>query len=235
MLKDLKFTNGDKLRAGTLFGIGSNYAKHALEMGGEVPEIPTVFLKPPQAIIHNGDTLKLPSLSIHVHHEVELIVVIGKECACVSKEEAYKYIAGYGVGIDVTMRDVQKEAKKNGKPWAIAKGFYTSAPVSDIIPAEQYGESIPVFELSLSVNNNIRQRELTSAMERDVSELIEFLSKVFTLVPGDVIFTGTPQGVGELLVGDKIHAELSVVSDNTEQGGKSANSSNFVTLDINVK
>ena len=235
MVKDLVFTNGRTLKPGTMFCIGSNYAKHAREMGGEVPDTPTVFLKPPQAIIHNGEVIKLPSLSIHVHHEVELIVVIGKECMCVQKEEAHEYIAGYGVGIDVTMRDVQNEAKKNGKPWAIAKGFYTSAPVSEIIPAEQFPEYVPVFELSLSVNDKVRQRELTSAMERNVSSLIEFLSKVFTLLPGDIIFTGTPQGVGELLAGDKIHAKLKTVADSKVQVAEGSDFRNFVSLDIDVK
>jgi len=219
MAKTIKFTDGTTLQAGTLFCVASNYAKHAVEMGSKVPSAPSIFLKPPQAIIHTGENIILPTISNNVHHEVELVVVIGKQCNNVTKDEAANYIAGYAVGIDVTMRDIQSKAKQDGKPWAVAKGFFTSAPISDVIPATEFGNGIPDFELTLTINGEVKQRGFTSAMERDVPTLVEYLSSVFTLLPGDMIFTGTPEGVGQIHNGNTIHAELS----------------GYVSLDVNVK
>ncbi len=219
MFRSLKFTDGSSLRAGTLFCVAANYAMHAKEMGGNVPKAPSIFIKPPQSIINSGETIILPDISGNVHHEVELVVIIGKECYNVNKNEAIDYIAGYAVGIDVTMRDIQMQAKKEGKPWAIAKGFYTSAPLSEIVPASDFKGKIPDFELLLSINGEIKQNENTAQMVRDVASLIEFLSGMFALMPGDLIYTGTPQGVGKITNGDLIHSELK----------------GYVSLDINVK
>ncbi len=207
MIYDLNFSDGRTMKAGTLFCVASNYSKHAKEMGTAIPTEPSIFIKPPQAIIPDGGTILLQAMSENVHHEVELVLVIGKECINVSAEEAVKYIAGYAVGIDVTMRDVQAKAKAEGKPWAIAKGFVTSAPLSQVIPVEQF-TSIPDFNLELEVNGVMKQKGRTSEMERSPAMLIEYLSKVFTLYPGDCIFTGTPEGVGKINSGDNITARL---------------------------
>lgn len=201
------FTDGTAMPVGTMYCIGKNYAAHAREMGGEVPGSPVVFLKPPAAYVPQGGVIRIPSFSQLVHHEVEMLVVIGEDCASVAREEAHRYIAGYGIGLDMTLRDVQTEAKKKGEPWAIAKGFVTSAPVSAIIPAAQFG-SIPDFDLTLHVNGQLRQSGTTRDMERPVDMLVEYLSSVFTLRRGDCIFTGTPEGVGAVHSGDVLRAEL---------------------------
>ena len=208
MYEKLKFKNGWEMETGTMYGIGKNYAKHAREMGGEVPKDPVVFLKPPAAYVSTGSEIKLPDFSENVHHEVELVVIIGKDCMDVNADEAFDYIAGYGVGIDFTLRDLQAKAKQAGLPWTVAKGFYQSAPISEIVPAEEIKEKAPVFDLELKVNGEIRQSGSTKDMERPVDILIEYLSHVFTLRKGDVIFTGTPEGVGQIKSGDKIEAEL---------------------------
>jgi acylpyruvate hydrolase len=203
-----KFKNGQALEVRTMYCIGKNYAKHAAEMGGVLADEPIVFMKPPAAFIENNSWITLPSFSNNVHHEVELVVVIGKECNNIQEDEALDYIAGYAVGIDITLRDIQEKAKKDGHPWTVAKGFYSSAPVSEVIPSEEFNGTIPDFDLYLKVNDIVKQESSTRYMERPVGKLIEYLSKVFTLEPGDCIFTGTPEGVGPIKSGDDIYAEL---------------------------
>jgi len=207
-MRTFKFRNGKELEVKTMYGIGQNYAKHAAEMGGQVPTEPIIFIKPPVSYIENGGQIILPDVSKNLHHEVELVVVIGKECRNINEKDAVNYIAGYGVGIDATLRDLQKIAKEKGHPWSVAKGFYTSAPISEIIPADEFDSNIPFFELSLKVNGELRQNSSTEFMERSVGKLMEYLSRIFTLEPGDCIFTGTPEGVGQIVKGDKIFAEL---------------------------
>ncbi|MCX7736992.1 MAG: fumarylacetoacetate hydrolase family protein [Candidatus Kapabacteria bacterium] len=205
---DLKFDNSDILEIGSIFCIGSNYSKHIREMGGVKPENPVIFLKPRAAYLENGGTIKIPEFSNLCHHELELVVIIGEHCSNINKNDAYKYIAGYAVGIDVTLRDIQNIAKQKGQPWAVAKGFVTSAPISMVVSSSHFNNQIPYFDLLLSVNGELRQKANTSEMERSVAELIEYLSKVFTLNRGDCIFTGTPEGVGQIKSGDKLLAEL---------------------------
>jgi 2-keto-4-pentenoate hydratase/2-oxohepta-3-ene-1,7-dioic acid hydratase in catechol pathway len=207
MPKYFQFTNGDKLPVGIFYGIGRNYEAHAREMGGVVTGKTIVFIKPPSAYIEDGEMILLPRFSKLVHHEVELVVVIGKECSNVSADKAEDYIAGYAVGVDVTLRDVQNKARLNGNPWTVAKGFATSAPVSMIVPASELGKS-PEFGIELRINGELRQQGNTHDMIRSAPELIEYLSSVFTLQPGDAIFTGTPEGVGPIVCGDQVHAEL---------------------------
>ncbi len=218
MPKYFKFTDGRKLQVGTFYGIGRNYEAHAREMGGDVPSEIIVFIKPPAAFVEDGESIQLPKFSELVHHELELVVVIGRECSHVSASDALDYVAGYAVGIDVTLRDVQRRAREEGNPWAVSKGFATSAPVSMIVPAEAAGRD-PHFVIELRVNGELRQKASTSQMERSVAVLVEFLSNVFTLQPGDAIFTGTPEGVGPIADGDAIHAELK----------------GFIALDVEVK
>ncbi len=207
MYPKIKFINGETMDFGTMYCIGKNYAKHAAEMGGSVPKDPVVFLKPPAAYVEDGGKIIIPSFSDNVHHEVELVVAIGKDCIDVTEDSALDYVVGYAVGIDATLRDVQQEAKDKGKPWATAKGFRTSAPISKFIPASEI-KNANLFDLEIKVNGEIRQKGNTKDMERSVETLISYLSKVFTLRKGDVIFTGTPEGVGKMLSGDCIVASL---------------------------
>ena len=200
--------DGSEISVGTMYCIGQNYAKHAAEMGSAVSENPMVFIKPPSAYIPDGNTVKLPEFSNNIHHEVELVVLIGEDCQNIEINDAYKYIAGYAVGIDVTLRDLQQAAKNAGKPWSVAKGFHTSAPISEFIPQSRFGNEIPFFGLKLWVNDELKQSGNTQDMERSVAELIKYIAGVFTLCRGDIIFTGTPEGVGQIKKGDLIKAEL---------------------------
>lgn len=208
-MADLNFTNGEKLRLGVMYGIGQNYAKHAREMGSTLPRGEKImFIKPTACYVPDGGSIVLPDYSNEVHHEVELVVVIGKYASKISKEEAWEYIAGFGIGIDATLRDLQKQAKEKGLPWAIAKGFHTSGPISSIVPVNEIPKGKNDFEFHLKINGEVRQIGNSLDMIYSVEELIEFLSEIFTLQPGDVIFTGTPEGVGKLFSGDKLEAEL---------------------------
>ncbi len=209
MKRYLHFTDGRKLELANIYAIATNYRKHANEMGSKIPEQPVVFLKPTSAYITNGDKILLPQFSENVHYEIELVVVIGKDGFNISEEEVPNYIAGFAVGIDVTLRDIQAVAKQSGKPWGIAKGFFTSAPISSVVPISEFDGKIPYFDLVLKVNGRVCQKGNTSAMERSVAQLVSFISKVFSLNVGDCIFTGTPEGVGKISNGDEIVAELS--------------------------
>ena len=190
------FTDGTTMPIGTMYCIGRNYAAHAAEMGASVPTDPIVFLKPPSAYAADGSTIALPSFSTNVHHEVELVVVIGPN----------RSIAGYAVGLDLTARDIQAKAKERGEPWATAKSWATSAPVSHVLPAAQVGPG--PFTVALDVNGKRRQRGSTDQMERSIPMLIDYLDGLFKLREGDCIFTGTPEGVAALHAGDTAVAWL---------------------------
>lgn len=195
------------ITVGTIYCIGRNYAKHAAELGNTVPEQPMVFLKPASSIIDDGQAIRLPSQSRDVHHEVELVVAIGKQGKNIRKEEALGYIAGYGIGIDVTARDIQQQAKDRGHPWSVAKGFDTFAPISRFVPVTS-ATDFSDMELSLTVNGTQRQHGFTSHMIFPVEELVSYLSTIFTLFPGDLIFTGTPEGVSQIKKGNEVEAVL---------------------------
>jgi acylpyruvate hydrolase len=196
-----------KIPINTIFCVGQNYADHAKEMGGTVADTPVIFLKPSNAVIENGMPILLPKLSSNVHHEVELTVLIGKAGRNILKSDAMNHVAGYGVGLDMTMRDVQLTAKKSGNPWSIAKGFYTSAPLSSFVEALNIPDPHRL-NMSLKVNGVERQRTNTSKMNFKVDDLIVFLSSVFSLEEGDIIYTGTPEGVAQVVPGDVLEAEI---------------------------
>ncbi len=200
--------DGKQLRCGTMYCIGQNYAKHSAEMGSQLPTVPIVFLKPASCYMPSGSEVILPKISNNVHYETELVVVIAKDCRNIKKEEAADYIAGYAVGLDLTLRDLQSKAKEKGHPWATAKGFAQSAPISPIVPQNRFGKEIPYFGLKLFVNGEQKQSGNTIDMERNVGELLEYLSSIFEINEGDVLFTGTPEGVGRIVKGDLLRAEL---------------------------
>jgi len=203
---NLKFIDGNEVEAGTIFCIGQNYAKHRAEMGSEMSNEPVIFIKPKQAITYPDTKIELPDFSNNIHYEVELVILIGEDCDNISSVEANNVIAGYGVGIDLTARDIQSKAKQEGKPWATAKSFRNSAPISYFIPKDKVTNKN--FEIKLYVNDILKQFGNTKEMERSVDELVAYISKIFGLRKGDLIFTGTPEGVGTIKSGDKVTAEL---------------------------
>lgn len=190
-----------------IYGIGRNYAKHASEMKSEVPDKPVVFLKPVSSLIDENDPILLPSQSNDVQHEVELVLIIGREGKFIPKEATPDYIAAIGVGIDVTARDLQREAKSNGLPWTLAKGFDTFGALSQLAPYTDWN-SLKSETLSLQVNCETRQSAPLSDMIFDPSALISYLSTIFTLNAGDIIFTGTPEGVAPINQGDTLEAAI---------------------------
>lgn len=195
------------LRIGNIFCIGRNYVEHARELENEVPNQPLVFLKPTSSVIYNGNAIEIPSQSSNVHHEVELVVALGKSGKNIPTNNALEHIAGYAVGIDVTARDIQQKAKANSHPWSVAKGFDTFAPLSSFVSVDTI-QNPQNIDLRLTVNGSVRQSDNTRLMIFPVAELISYLSAIFTLHPGDLIFTGTPKGVSAIEQGDNIHASL---------------------------
>jgi acylpyruvate hydrolase len=187
--------------------LGQNYAEHAKELKFNVPVVPVFFLKPPSAIIHQDEQIILPAISHDVHHEIELTVLVGKEGKNIPRESALQYVAGYGVGLDMTMRDIQLEAKKQGLPWSLAKGFDTAAPLSEFIPSVSVGDPM-TLGIQLKINGNVRQSSNTSKMVFPVDAIIAYISQFMTLEQGDIIFTGTPEGVSRVNHGDIIETVL---------------------------
>lgn len=201
----------EKISVSKILCVGANYSDHIAEMNPgkplELPKEPVIFMKPPSAIIHDGGSILYPNVNSEMHHEVELIVVIGKDGKNIKAADADEYVLGYGVGLDMTLRDIQAEAKKKGRPWTIAKGFDTSAVLSEIVLKNETGD-VNDLPLKLSINEKTRQEGHTSNMIFKVSDIIAYLSGFFSLCRGDVIYTGTPKGVGPVQVGDTLKAEL---------------------------
>jgi 5-carboxymethyl-2-hydroxymuconate isomerase len=167
-------------------------------------------MKPATAVIADGDYVRIPSFSSNCHHEVELALLIGKRASAVPPEDALHYLAGYGVAIDMTLRDVQDQLKSKGLPWDIAKGFDTSCPLSDFVSASSVADPNNLA-LGLSVSGVQRQNGTTADMIHSVEAVISYISGIFTLEPGDVILTGTPAGVGQVQSGDVMEAEVTSV------------------------
>jgi len=188
--------------------VGSNYAKHIQEMGSAVPDEPVLFIKPETALCDIRQPLALPQGLGSVHHEVELAVLIGATLRQASEAHVQKAIAGYGIALDLTLRDVQGKMKKAGQPWEKAKGFDNSCPISGFIPTADFKADPQNTSLSLKVNGDIRQQGNTADMIHKILPLIAYMSCYFTLKPGDVILTGTPEGVGPLNSGDELDIEF---------------------------
>lgn len=188
---------------------GKNYRKHILEMGHPIPDAPSFFMKPTSALLEDGGVILLPPESKRVDHEVELVIFIGKRGHRVSVKDAPSIVAGYGVGIDVSARDIQIADMNQKNPWFVSKGFDTFSPISKMKAVKDLGKVNPDdARLWLSVNGKVRQDNRTSDMIWNCSELVSRISQFMTLDEGDVIFTGTPEGVGPLADGDKIECAV---------------------------
>jgi 2-keto-4-pentenoate hydratase/2-oxohepta-3-ene-1,7-dioic acid hydratase in catechol pathway len=196
-----------QIHVGKIMCLGRNYREHAKEMQAEVPTEPVVFLKPSTALLPDGGVIRLPSFSRDVHHEVEIVALISEGGRDIPRDKAFDHVGGYAIGLDLTARDVQSAAKKSGLPWAVSKGFDTSAPVSPFIRRDRVPDP-GRLEFSLSVNGTARQRGNASDMIFPVDAVVSYLSTVFTLEPGDLIFTGTPEGVAAIAPGDRLEARL---------------------------
>jgi 2-keto-4-pentenoate hydratase/2-oxohepta-3-ene-1,7-dioic acid hydratase in catechol pathway len=182
--------------------IGRNYHDHAKELGNTVPDHPLIFLKPVSSLIADGETIVLPSQSTQVEHEGEIAVIIGKRARNVSAADALEYVAGYAPLNDVTARDLQRTDDQ----WTRAKGFDTFCPIGSMTPAD--GIEPSMLEVICSVNGEARQHGLAADMAFPIPVLIEYITSVMTLEPGDVIATGTPAGIGPLTPGDVVEVEV---------------------------
>lgn len=203
--------DGSQLRVGKILAVGRNYAEHRAEMGAPAAGPPLLFLKPATAL-HHGSPLPIPTDAGEVHHEVELVALIGKAGRRIAVEQALEHVQGYAVGVDLTLRDVQSAAKQAGGPWSQAKGFDASAPVGRFVPREEVGDGSGLA-IRLSVNGESRQQADTAQMQRSVAELIHFASRWLRLERGDLLFTGTPAGVGPLVPGDRVEASIDGVGE----------------------
>ncbi|MFI4965578.1 MAG: fumarylacetoacetate hydrolase family protein [Caulobacterales bacterium] len=185
--------------------VGRNYAAHRREMGGDDREPPFFFGKPADAIVPPGRDVAYPPRTGNLHHEIELVVALRAGGRDVPAEQALDLVLGYAVGVDMTRRDLQAAAKDKGQPWEAAKGFDASAPISAIKP---WVGAPPQGRIRLSVNGELRQDASVADMIWNVAEIVSEASKLWTLAPGDLIYTGTPEGVGPLVRGDRVEGEV---------------------------
>jgi fumarylpyruvate hydrolase len=194
-----------------IYCVGRNYVEHAKEMGGTGREAPFFFTKPADAVLPvlpgTIGEMAYPSMTNDLHHEIELVVAIGKEGVNIAAKDAIQHVWGYAVGLDMTRRDLQAEAKKQGRPWCTAKGFDHSAPIAPIHPIAQTGW-ISQGEIHLNVNGKSRQKSDIDKLIWNVAETIEHLSRFYRLQPGDLIFTGTPEGVAAVKAGDLLEGGI---------------------------
>lgn len=199
-----------------VYCVGRNYAEHAKEMGFTGREPPFFFLKPADAllVIAQGATgqMPYPSLTQNLHHEIELVVAIDKGGRNISAAQALSHVFGYAVGLDMTRRDLQNDMKKQGRPWCIGKAFDHSAPIGPLVRAAQVPD-IDKARICLQVNGTTQQDSQTSQLIWNIAETIEHLSMAWTLMPGDLIFTGTPEGVGPVKVGDEMVGQITGLPD----------------------
>ncbi len=200
---------------GRIYCVGRNYAEHAREMGHDPDrEPPFFFMKPADAIVPNGATIPYPQMTKDLHHEIELIVAIGKGGSNIPVEKALDHVFGYGVGLDMTRRDLQGEAKKMGRPWEMGKAFDNSAPCTALKTVAMVGHPAK-GAIWLKVNGQVKQKGDLSEMIWNVPETIAYLSKLITLRPGDVIMSGTPAGVAAVQAGDRLEGHVDGVGELT--------------------
>lgn len=185
--------------------VGRNYAAHRREMGGDDRDPPFFFSKPADALVTPGGEVPYPSATANLHHEIELVIALKSGGANVPVETALELVYGYAVGVDLTRRDLQNAAKDKGQPWEASKAFDASAPISAI---RKWTGPAPQGRITISVNGQVRQDAVVADMIWNVAEIIAEASKLWTLAPGDLIYTGTPEGVGPLKAGDKVTGEI---------------------------
>ncbi len=190
-----------------LICVGRNYAEHAKELKNEVPTEPVIFLKPDTAVLRGNAPFLYPDFSTDIHHELEVIFQIGKPGYHIAPEFAAGYVSGIGLGIDFTARDLQTKFKAKGLPWELAKGFVGSAPISELLPPERFGPW-GQLTLELRVNGETRQQGTTADWLFPLEQVIAYVSQYYKLLVGDLIFTGTPAGVGPVQVGDHLEGFL---------------------------
>ena len=191
-----------------IYCVGRNYEAHAREMGFEADrEEPFFFTKPADAIVLDGAAIPYPRMTSNYHHEVELVVALGAAGSEIPVEDALAHVFGYAVGLDMTRRDIQISARKQGLPWDMSKGFDHSAPCGTIVPAGAAG-NIGQAGIRLSVNGEVRQSSNIANLIWGVDEIIHWLSRYVDLAEGDLIYTGTPEGVGPVVAGDVLHASV---------------------------
>jgi 2-keto-4-pentenoate hydratase/2-oxohepta-3-ene-1,7-dioic acid hydratase in catechol pathway len=183
--------------------IGRNYAAHIEELKNEKPGQPVVFLKPDTALVKGGAPFYYPDFSTNIHHEVELVLKISKEGKYIQPQFAHRYFEEIGLGIDFTARDLQDQCKAKGLPWEIAKAFNGSAPIGDFKSVSEFSD-LKNIEFHLEINGEVKQKGNTSLMLFDFATIISYVSQFFTLKKGDLIYTGTPAGVGPVQTGDQL-------------------------------
>jgi fumarylpyruvate hydrolase len=199
-----------------VYCVGRNYEEHAKEMGFTGREPPFFFLKPADSVVvvNAGETghIDYPSLTSNFHHEIELVVAISKGGKNIAATDAHQHVFGYAVGLDMTRRDLQGEMKKQGRPWCIGKAFDQAAPIGPIVP-KAHAPGAETAAISVSVNGSVKQSSNTSKLIWNVAETIEHLSKAWELQPGDLIYTGTPEGVAAVVAGDEMVGRVDGLPD----------------------
>ena len=205
--------SNDFFEVNNIYCIGKNYLEHINEFDNkEIPKDPVVFLKPNSAILDNHEKIIIPAIngkniSENLQNEVEFVIAISKDGENIHEDKTEEYILGYAIGLDMTLRDVQSKAKEKGLPWSVSKGFKTSAPISEIIPKELVKNPMNL-DFDLYINDKRIQFTNTSLMIFNIYKLISYISNIFSIAKGDLIFTGTPAGISKLNSGDKLKAKL---------------------------
>jgi 2-keto-4-pentenoate hydratase/2-oxohepta-3-ene-1,7-dioic acid hydratase in catechol pathway len=190
-----------------IIAVGRNYVEHIQELNNEQPDDPVIFLKPETALLYRNAPFFYPDFSTDVHHEVEVLVKINRVGKNIEERFAHKYYDEVGIGIDFTARDLQSKLKAKGLPWELAKAFNGSAPISEFIPKTEFAD-LQNLNFGLTINGETRQQSNTSLMLFKIDYLISFVSRYFLLQKGDILFTGTPKGVGPVQIGDRLVATL---------------------------
>lgn len=214
MKKFIKIKNRDELfEVNNVYCVGKNYLDHIKEFENyEIPKEPVIFLKPNSSIITNNEKVSVPcldgkSISDNLQNEVEFVIAISKDGENIPEDKVDEYIFGYAIGLDMTLRDVQSKAKEKRLPWTVSKGFKTSAPISEIIPKNAIKNPMNI-NFDLRVNSNRIQFSNTNLMIFKINKLVSYISSIFSISKGDLIFTGTPSGITKLKHGDTLEASL---------------------------
>ncbi|GAB4290345.1 MAG: fumarylacetoacetate hydrolase family protein [Marinilabiliales bacterium] len=189
-----------------IFCVGRNYVNHTKELKNDVPEQPIIFFKQEESLLKNNRPFYIPAFSDVINYECEIVVRIDRVGKNIQEKFAHRYYSQIAIGIDMTARDLQAELSSKGLPWEISKAFDNSAPISNFYPISNFSDSINNIDFSLKINNKIVQKGNTADMLFSVDQIIAYLSKYFTLKIGDLIFTGTPEGVGKVNIGDHLEA-----------------------------